>query len=136
MVHTYDDIVAESSLSRGTIERIIHDHLKLKKITSRWVPHQLTEQNRQDRVRICQENLAKFEDDKWRLCDVVTGDEVWIYYKQNGGKQSNKSWVAKGESPRTVVRQSRFSQKHVHTVLQDNWGCTFVIFRKGQDHRA
>ena len=39
---TYDDI--ESSLSRGTIQRIIHEHLKQKKVTSRWVPHQLTEQ--------------------------------------------------------------------------------------------
>ena len=53
---TYDDIEAESSLSRGTIQKIIHEHLKLKKVTSRWVPHQLTEKNRQDRVRICQEN--------------------------------------------------------------------------------
>ena len=39
---TYDDIIAETFLSHGTIERIIHDHLKLRKVTSRWVPHQLT----------------------------------------------------------------------------------------------
>ena len=44
----------------------------MKKLVSRWVPHELTEQNR---VRMCLENLAKFEDEAWRLCDVVTGDE-------------------------------------------------------------
>ena len=33
---TYDDIIAETFLSHGTIERIIHDCLKMKKITSRW----------------------------------------------------------------------------------------------------
>ena len=32
---TYDDIIAETFLSHGTIERIIHDHLKLRKVTSR-----------------------------------------------------------------------------------------------------
>lgn len=40
---TYDKIEAETSLSRGTIERIIHDVLQMRKITSRWVPHQLSE---------------------------------------------------------------------------------------------
>ncbi|CAF2552799.1 unnamed protein product [Rotaria sp. Silwood2] len=40
---TYDDIIAETFLSYGTIERIIHDCLKMKKITSRWVSHQLTD---------------------------------------------------------------------------------------------
>ena len=113
---TYDNIEAESSLFHGTIQRIIHDHLKLKKVVSRWVSHRLIEQNRQDRVRICQENLARFEEGKWRLCDVLTGDEVWIYFLQNGRKQSNMSWVAKDESPRTVVRQSRYQPKAMFTL--------------------
>ncbi|CAF4422873.1 unnamed protein product, partial [Didymodactylos carnosus] len=99
---TYDEIEAETSLSRGTVNRIIHDALQLKKVTSRWVPHELTEKNRQDRVRICRENLAKFKDGRWRLCDVVTGDESWFYLRQIGRKQSNASWVAEGEPPRTV----------------------------------
>ena len=41
---TYDEIIAETSLSHGTIERIIHDCLKMKNVTSRWVPHQLTDE--------------------------------------------------------------------------------------------
>ena len=32
---TYDDIMVKTDLSRGTIERIIHDHLKMRKVTSR-----------------------------------------------------------------------------------------------------
>ena len=73
--------------------------------------------NRQDRVRIYQENLAKFEEDKWRLCDVLTGDEVSIYFKQNGRKTSNKSWVAKGEIPKTVVRQRHYQPKAMFTLF-------------------
>ena len=34
---TYDKIIADTSLPQGTIERTIHDCLKMKKVTSRWV---------------------------------------------------------------------------------------------------
>ena len=56
---TYDDIIAETSLSHDTIARIIHDCLKMQKITSRWVPHQLTDEQKQERVKLCRANLAK-----------------------------------------------------------------------------
>jgi histone-lysine N-methyltransferase SETMAR len=79
---TYDIIEAKTSISRGTIHTIIHDHLKLRKITSRWVPHELTQENKDNRVRICKENLAKFESGKWRLCDVLSDDESWFFLKQ------------------------------------------------------
>ncbi len=46
----------------------------LKKISSRWIPHVLTEQNHKERVRICKQNLDKFKSSKWRLYGVVTGD--------------------------------------------------------------
>ena len=36
---TYADIIAETSLSHGTIEWIIHDCIKMRKVTSRWVLH-------------------------------------------------------------------------------------------------
>ena len=43
---TYVAITAEASLPRGTIERLIHSCLKMKKVISRWVPHQLTNEQR------------------------------------------------------------------------------------------
>ena len=51
---TIDDIEAETSLSHGTIFTIIHDYLEMRKVTSRWVPHKLTSEQKQERVRICQ----------------------------------------------------------------------------------
>ena len=81
------------------------------KITSRWVPPLLSNQNRADRVRLCREYLAKFRNQSWRLGDVVTGDESWFYWRQIGRKQANASWVGEGESPRTMVRRDRFELK-------------------------
>ena len=49
-------------LSHGTIGRIIYDWLKLKKVTFRWVPDQLTHEQR---VKLCRENLTKFQNGSW-----------------------------------------------------------------------
>ena len=53
----------------------------------------------------------------WRLCDVVTGDESWFYWRQVGKKQSNKSWVAECEKARSVVKIGRFESKILFTIF-------------------
>jgi histone-lysine N-methyltransferase SETMAR len=123
---TYDDIEAETLLSRGTIETIIHDHLKMKKVTSRWVPHNLTLEQKQERVRICQANLAKFQSGSWRLCDIITGDETWIYFKQIGRKASNACWINEGQNPNTVVRQGQYAPKRLYSIFFKANGWLFV----------
>lgn len=45
---SYDRIVAQLSLSKGSIHEIIHGHLKLKKITSRWVPYVLNDDQKKN----------------------------------------------------------------------------------------
>ena len=90
---TYEDIEAETPLSYCTISRIIDDHLNKRKITSRWVPHTLTPEQKELRVKICKENLKKLRSGTWRICDIVTGDEIWIYQRQIGRKMSNVCWL-------------------------------------------
>ena len=104
-------IPAITGRSQCSIHEIIHSHLKLKKVTSRWVPHELSEKNRQDRVNICKENLAFYKSGPGRLCDILRGDETWIYLRQIARKFSNASWVGEGQSPNTVVKRENFEQK-------------------------
>ena len=40
---SYDEIEAQTLLTRETIERIIHDNLQMRKITSRFVSYTLSE---------------------------------------------------------------------------------------------
>ena len=46
---THDIIEAVTSINHFTINEIIHNALK-KKLASRLIPHELTDQNRKDRV--------------------------------------------------------------------------------------
>jgi transposase len=114
---TYDDIIAVTFLSHGTIERIFHDHVKMRKVTSRRMPRQLNDEQKQKQVRVCRENWAKFCSVSWGLCDIITGDETWIYHRQIGHKSTNKSWVGEGESPTTMVRRTKFEPKNLFSVF-------------------
>lgn len=114
---TIDDLEAETSLSHGTIFTIIHEHLEMRKITSRWVPHKLTLKQKQERVKICKENLKLFQSNSWRLCDIITGDETWIYFRQIGRKAANSSWVNQEESPKTVIRRSKDEPKRLFSIF-------------------
>ena len=52
-----------------TIERTIHDCLQMKKITSCWIPHQLTDEQKQER-------MLNFVVEIWRNSVMVLGDYV------------------------------------------------------------
>ena len=61
----YDQIQAETFLSYGTVQTIVKDKLKTKKIVSRWVPYRLSEKNKLVRVELYKENLEKIKTGKW-----------------------------------------------------------------------
>ncbi|CAF3030180.1 unnamed protein product, partial [Rotaria sp. Silwood2] len=102
---TIEEMQEQTGLSHGTVQRIITDHLNLKKVTARYTPKDLTDFQRAERVQICKQNLAKFQEGTWRLCDIITGDESWFNPTQTGRKSSNAAWVGRGDPPLTVVRR-------------------------------
>ena len=74
-------MVAQTSLSNGSLTKILHNHLCVRKLSSRWIPHLLSDDNKKKRVALCSENLRKFKENKWRLGDIITGDESWFYLR-------------------------------------------------------
>ena len=54
-------IACELGVSYGTVNSIIHEELKMKKLYARWDSHQLSEEWRKLRIGICQENIDKLE---------------------------------------------------------------------------
>ena len=61
--------------------------------------------------------MAKFRAGSWRSCDIITGDETWIYHRQIGHKSTNASWIAEGQSPATIVRRGRFEPKNLFCIF-------------------
>ncbi len=125
--HISIDYIADIlDVSHGSVDTILKQHLGLRKISSRWVPHQLTQQQRQQRIDICVENLTKFENGTWRLCDIVTGDESWFYHRKISSKQESQAWVPVGGSPPTVVKRHLFEKKTMFIIFFMTSGALLV----------
>lgn len=114
------------------INQILHDNLGVRKLCSRWIPHNLTESQKQARVKWCEETLERFNSGASNLVyDIVTGDESWIYSYEPETKQQSTVWVFQEEAKPTKVTRSRSVSKqmiacfvsktrHVATILLEN----------------
>ena len=96
------------------IHSILHDYLKLRKVCARWVPHQLTDDQKQLRIQFCHQSLQRFEEGRSRrVLDIITGDESWFYHYDPETKQQSKVWVSTTDPRPTKVHRSRSSCKRM-----------------------
>ena len=58
---TYQQIEAILGINSTTINSIIHDYLNLRKACARWVPHTLTNDQKQLPLQFCRHSLKRFE---------------------------------------------------------------------------
>ncbi|KAG5331326.1 NU1M oxidoreductase, partial [Acromyrmex charruanus] len=77
---TYRKIETSLSISMTSIHKILHEHLAVKKICSRWIPHKLTITQKQAHINWCKEMLKKYNHGASKTVSITsTGDESWIY---------------------------------------------------------
>ena len=89
---TYREIEASLGISSTSIHSILHGHLAVKKVCSRWIPHNLTVAQKKARVDWCKEILKKYNRGVSKdVYKIVTGDESWIYaYEPETKQKKNK----------------------------------------------
>jgi hypothetical protein len=66
--------------------------LGAKKVSSRWVPHELNPAQKDSRVEICQENLDKHKHDNSMLDRIIAIDETWAKSYDPRDSQTSKQW--------------------------------------------
>ena len=77
---TYKDTEGALGTSSPSVSTILLQQLRVRKISSRWLPHHLPDGLQCTRVEWCTEMLKRFNNrDSHRVSDIVTGDETWIY---------------------------------------------------------
>ena len=84
-------------------------------------------------MEICQENCDKLESDQWRLCDIITGGETWVYHRALDLKQSNMIWCAKDASPTTVIRRGQHDCKNIFVISFRTTGSEFIHVIESDD---
>ena len=79
--YTMQEIEDLSGIHLSSVLKILRERLGLHKICTRWVPHLLTDEQKQSRIRLASQVIEKYDKrDPRRLEEIVTGDETWIYH--------------------------------------------------------
>ena len=68
-------LMREPIISYTSMHSVLHEHLAVKKICSRWIPHNLTIAQTKVRVHWCKEMLEKYDRGASKdVYKIVTGD--------------------------------------------------------------
>jgi len=66
-------------MSYGSAYSIVHDDLGYRKVCSRWVPRQLSDDHKRTRQTIFQHLERRVREGDAFLHRIMTGDESWVY---------------------------------------------------------
>jgi len=109
---TYQEIQSSLGIGMSQIQKILHDELWVRKLISRWVPHNLTEAQKATRVSWCRATLQRFHSGTSNaVFNIVSGDESWIYSYEPESKTQSTVWSFINEPKPTKVTRSRSVSK-------------------------
>jgi histone-lysine N-methyltransferase SETMAR len=94
-------------------------------LANSWIPHELTVQNKEKRFAICSELLTMMKRNNF-LYQLITGDEIWIYWDNEGTGTQHRSWRGAGDQPIATPRQTLTTRKHLASIFWDSKGVLLV----------
>ena len=79
---TVRDIARKVGISPlSTVQLILKKHLKVRKVSARWLLHLLADEQKRQWVKVVIKLLQMFQKyDKKQFANFVTGDETWVHY--------------------------------------------------------
>ncbi|KAG8236149.1 hypothetical protein J437_LFUL001584 [Ladona fulva] len=79
---TEEEICVQVGISHGSMHTIIKDHLQFQKICMQWVPHQLMEGQKIDRMAACLSHLQRYHEEEYAfLSHIITEEETWSHHQ-------------------------------------------------------
>ena len=126
--YTLQDLARISGISRSRIQFILKKILKVRKISARWVPHILTDEQKRRRVETAKMLLKLFPKYTERaFANVVTGDETWVHYFEPVRKVRNKIWASKYGKRPTIAKRSSSAKKVLYAIFFTSKGLAVQI---------
>lgn len=122
------EIARTMQISCGSAETIIHDHLKMSKVSARWVPRNLTDRDRERRVTTSQEIVDVFESDPVKFVrQTLTGDKTWDHHWDPESKVESMQWRHASSPPRKFTTLPS-AGKLIATIFWDSKGLLLIDY--------
>ncbi|UYV60613.1 hypothetical protein LAZ67_1001665 [Cordylochernes scorpioides] len=119
---------------KTTVDRIMREHLGLRKLSARWVPKPLTPDQKAVRTKLFSFNLALFEaNPEEYVSRFVTMDETWAHYFTPEAKQQSMQWRPSASPPPKKAKTVPSAGKVMVSVFWDSGGVLLLdLLNKGQ----
>jgi histone-lysine N-methyltransferase SETMAR len=116
---TTRNIASALDISEGSAYSMVHGILGPHKVCVRWVPKELTEEHKRNRVDISYRLLERYcnEEDNF-LNRIITGDEPWIHHCEPQSKRQSTQWK---QSPAAKKFKTQLSAGEL--MLTVFWKC-------------
>ena len=119
------EIIAQSSLSCGTVFTILHDHLNMKKISARFVPKLLSAIQQKERKETCELFLQLHGANKNDFLErIVTGDETMVLYHDPTTKKESMEWRRPDENRPIKAKVAGSKKKIMASIF---WDCEGIL---------
>ena len=113
-----EEITNALHISHGSISTTLHDRLGMHKLTARWVPKSLSDEQMATRASVYSALLKRFrskEDDF--LSRLVTVDETWVHYYEPENKAQSCQSVGPGSPRPKMFKTQPSAGKMMATVF-------------------
>ena len=115
-----EEIANALHISHGSVSTTLHDRLGIHKLTARWVPKSLRDEQMATRASVYNALLRRFrskEDDF--LSRLVTVDETWVHYCEPENKAQSRQSVGQGSPRPKKFKTQPSAGKVMATVFWD-----------------
>ena len=96
----------------------------MRKLTARWVPKSLSDEQMATRASVFSALLKRFRSKDDFLLRLVTVDETWVHYYEPENKAQSRQWVGPGSPRLKKFKTQPSAGKVMATVF---WGAKGVI---------
>jgi len=132
--YTIDESSEVPGVRWSSVQRNLAQDPGMRRVAAKFVPRQLTEDQRKSRIAVCQDLKRELENDPDFLSRVITGDESWCYGYDPESKQASSQWKTP-RSPRPKKNQTDEieCQNNAELFLQHSRNCAQGIRSQASD---
>jgi len=102
-----EEIAHEANMSTASVFRIVTQTLQKRKVAAKWIPHQLSKEQKAARKRVAEELPRRYEAEGEQFLNrTVAIDEIWIRDFEPQLKSHSSQWKhATSPRPKKCRRQ-------------------------------
>jgi transposase len=111
------DIMNELEIGSSAVQHIINE-LGYSEVCARWVPRQLTDELKQNRLEICRELLLRYQSEGDTFTNsIITADESWVHHYEPETKRQSMQWKHLGSPSPKKFKLTQSAGKLMMTVF-------------------